>query len=205
MDSYTVFPNPVLDVKGIIVQQFIDQNIKTFQDACIYVHDLPYGYNSTTDDILILFKEGYGSCTTKHAVIATLAEELHIPVYKMIGIYSMDEELVTGTKLILDKYHLPYLPMIHCFLIYDSYRVDLTEGNNNGKNTSIEEFLFTKKVIPNFSEKDEYLLYRKVVKDNILLRKEMEGITMINILHARAEGIALLRSKVPTYNKKKSI
>ena len=30
--------------------------------------------------------------------------------------------------------------MIHCFLIYDSYRVDLTEGNNNGKNHSIEEF-----------------------------------------------------------------
>jgi hypothetical protein len=86
--------------------------------------------------------------------------------------------------------------MIHCFLIYDSYRVDLTEGNNNGKNHSLEEFLFTEKVIPNFSEKDEYVLYKKALKNHILNRKEMDGITMIDVLHARSEGIVLLRSKV---------
>jgi len=191
-----VLPNPMIDKKGILSEKFTSLKIKNFRDACAYVRDIPYGYNSTTDDILILFKEGYGSCTTKHAVIATLAEELRIPVHKMIGIYAMNEEIITGTNLILDKYHLPYLPMIHCFLIYNSFHVDLTEGNNNGKNHSIEEFLFTEKVIPNFSEKDEYLLYKKALKDYILNRKEMQGITMINILHARTEGIKLLRSKV---------
>jgi hypothetical protein len=86
--------------------------------------------------------------------------------------------------------------MIHCFLVYDSYQVDLTEGNNNGKNHSIEDFLFTEKVIPNFSEKDEYLLYRKALKNHILIKKEMEGITMNDVLHARIEGIKLLRSKI---------
>jgi hypothetical protein len=182
--------------RGILSEKFISLKIKTFWDACTYIHDIPYGYNSTTDDILIIFKEVYGSCTTKHAVIATLAEELNIPVHKMIGIYAMNEDIVTGTNLILDKYHLPYLPMIHCFLIYDSFRVDLTEGNDNGKKHSIEEFLFTEKVIPNFSEKDEYFLYKKALKNHILIRKEMEGITMIDVLHARTEGIALLRSKV---------
>ena len=202
MDRYTVLPNPIIDKKGIISEKFIDLRIKNFWDACAYVHEIPYGYNSTPDDILILFKEGYGSCTTKHAVIATLAEELSIPVHKMIGIYAMNEDIVTGTNLILDKYHLPYLPMIHCFLVYDSYQVDLTEGNNNGKNRSIEEFLFTEKVIPNFSEKDEYLLYRKALKNHILIKKEMEGITMNDILHARIEGIALLRSKISVIIKK---
>ena len=202
MDRYTVLPNPIIDKKGIISEKFIDLRIKNFWDACAYVHEIPYGYNSTPDDILILFKEGYGSCTTKHAVIATLAEELSIPVHKMIGIYAMNEDIVTGTNLILDKYHLPYLPMIHCFLVYDSYQVDLTEGNNNGKKHSIEEFLFTEKVIPNFSEKDEYLLYRKALKNHILIKKEMEGITMNDILHARIEGIALLRSKISVIIKK---
>ena len=196
MDKYSVFPNPPIDKRGIISERFINLNIKTFWDACSYVHTLSYGYNSTTDDILILFKENLGSCTTKHAVIATLAEELDISVYKMVGIYAMNEEIVTGTRRILEKYRLPYLPMIHCFLIYESYRVDLTEGNNNGKNRALEEFLFTKKVIPNLSEKDEYLLYKTVLKNNILLRKEMEGIKIIDILHARTEGIILLRSKI---------
>jgi hypothetical protein len=196
MNPYSVFPNPPISKKGIISEKFISLDIKNFWDACKYVHTLPYGYNSTTDDILILFKEGYGSCTTKHAVIATLAEELGIAVQKMIGIYGMNEEIVTGTNQILKKYHLPYLPMIHCFLIYNSFHVDLTEGNNNGKNHSIEEFLFTENVIPNFSEKDEYLLYKKALKNHILNRREMEGIKINDILHARAEGIALLRSKV---------
>jgi hypothetical protein len=197
MDKYSVLPNPTINKKEIISEKFINLKIKNFWDACKYVHELPYGYNSTTDDILILFKEGYGSCTTKHAVIATLAEELDIAVHKMIGIYAMNEEIVTGTNRILEKYHLPYLPMIHCFLIYDDYRVDLTEGNNNGKNRSIEDFLFTEKVIPNFSEKHEYLLYRKALKNYILVRNEMDGITMIDVLHARTEGITLLRSKMP--------
>ncbi len=196
MDTYKVFPELPLQRKGIISEKFISLGIKFFWNACKYVHDLPYGYHSTTEDILILFKEGFGSCTTKHAVIATLGEELNIPVYKMIGIYAMTEDIVTGTNQILEKYHLPYLPMIHCFLIYDSYKVDLTDGNNNGKNRSIEEFFFTEKVIPNFSEKDEYLLYRKALKNHILIRKEMEGITMNDVLHARSEGITLLRSKV---------
>jgi hypothetical protein len=200
MDKYTVFPNPTINKKGIISEKFISLKIKNFWDACSYVHELPYGYNSTTDDILILFKEGYGSCTTKHAVIATLAEELNIPVYKMVGIYAMNEEIVTGTNPILVKFHLPYLPMNHCFLVHNSNRVDLTEGNYNGKNHSIEEFLFTEKVIPNISEKNEYLLYKTALKNHILNRKEMEGIKIIDVLRARADGIALLHSKVPVKN-----
>jgi hypothetical protein len=198
MDKYKVFPNPAIINKGIISNTFINLGINTFWDACRHIHEVPYGYNSTTDDILILFKEGYGSCTTKHAVIATLAEELGIYVFKMVGIYAMIEDIVSGTNPILEKYHLPYLPMVHCFLVYDSYKVDLTEGNNNGKKRSIEDFLFTEKVIPNFSEKDEYLLYRKALKNHILTRKEMEGITINDVLHARIEGITMLRSKIPS-------
>ena len=204
MNPYTVLPNPVITRKGVISEKFISLNIKTFWDACSYVHELPYGYNSTRNDILILFKEGYGSCTTKHAVIATLAEELDIPVYKMVGIYAMNEEVVTGAQRILEKYYLPYLPMIHCFLVFESYRVDLTEGNNNGKNCSVEQFLFKQKVISNISEKDEYLLYKTSLEKYILNRKEMEGIKMLDVLRARSEGIVLLRSKVVLRNNSSS-
>jgi hypothetical protein len=196
MDSYKVFPEASLQKKGIISEKFITLGIKNFLGACKYVQELPYGYNSNTDDIMILFKEGFGSCTAKHAVIATLAQELAIPVYKMVGVYAMTEDLVSGTNRIVERYHIPYLPMIHCFLVFGSYRVDLTEGNDNGKNHSIEEFLFTEKVIPNISEKDEYLLYKSALENHVMKRKEMEGIKIIDVLRARTDGIALLRSKV---------
>ena len=75
-------------------------------------------------------------------------------------------------------------------------RVDLTEGNQNGKNQPIDELLFTAKVQPNISAKDEYILYRQALKDLILRRDEFQGVDIIRILHAREEVLALLKSLV---------
>jgi hypothetical protein len=196
MDSYDILPDAGISGAGVISKEFFRMGVTGFIDACRYVHQLPYGYNSDRDDLLILFKEGRGSCTTKHAVIATLAEELALPIVKNIGIYRMNEDIVTGTTDILDKFHLPYVPMVHCFLGFQDYRVDLTEGNDNGKNQPVNRFLHTETVTPNISAKDEYLLYRNALKDRILLRVELTGVDIKRILQAREEGIKLLRSKV---------
>jgi len=160
------------------------------------VHELPYGYNADRDDMMSLFKENKGTCTTKHSVIATLAAELDLPVEKNIGVYAMTEAIVTGTDSIIKKYALPYVPMIHCFLNDGVHRVDLTEGNANGKNRSIDDFLFAETVIPNISGKDEYLKYRKGLKEHILKRTELQGINIKVVLHAREEGLELLKANV---------
>jgi len=196
MDKFTVFPNAAIKAEGPVSGKFMSLGINGFIDACRYVHELPYGYNSDRDDLMILFKQKFGSCTTKHAVIATLAAESGLPIKKAIGIYAMTEEIVTGTGKILDTYGLPYVPMLHCFLVYGKNRVDLTESNNNGKKRSIEDFLYTKNVIPNISAKDEYLLYRKALKDYIMIKKELKGIDLKNILKAREEGLALLKTNI---------
>lgn len=196
MDKFTVFPNAVIKTAGPVSDKFLSLGINGFIDACRYVHELPYGYNSNRDDLMILFKEKLGSCTTKHAVIATLAEESGLSIEKAIGIYAMTEEIVTGTGKILARYGLPYVPMLHCFLVYGGYRVDLTEGNNNGKKRSIEDFLYTQKVIPNISAKDEYLLYRKALNGYILIENELKGIDLKSMLKAREEGLALLKANI---------
>jgi hypothetical protein len=157
---------------------------------------MEYGYNSTYDDDMILFKENKGTCTTKHAVIAGLARELKIPLHKNVGVYKFTEEITTGTQEILNKYDLPYVPMVHCFLVYDKYRFDLTEGNDNGKKISIKEFIETREVDPFISRRDEYMWYKKVLKEKILPSKEMEGIKERNLLKAREESILLLKSSI---------
>ena len=171
-------------------------NISSFLAACAHVHNMPYGYNADRDDPIALFKEGKGTCTTKHAVIASLAVELGLPVYKNVGIYAMTEDLVTGADAILKRHALPYLPMVHCFLAYEAYRVDLTEGNANGKNRSIEEFFFTAKVAPNIRAKEEYMLYRTVLQNQILTRHEFVGVPIKTVLQAREEGLVLLKANV---------
>jgi hypothetical protein len=196
MDRIARLPDRPIEGSGPMSGKFLESGVKTFAAACRRVREMPYGYNSDRDDPATLFKENKGSCTTKHAAIALLAEELELPVFKKIGIYAMTEEIVTGTGEILRKHNLPYIPMVHCFLASGEVRVDLTEGNDNGKNRPIDEFLFTEKVDANISAKDEYLLYRKALKEHVLSRNEFEDANLKSVLHAREDGIALLKSKV---------
>jgi hypothetical protein len=86
MDKFTIFPNAAIKAVGPVSQKFLSLGINGFIDACHCAHELPYGYNSDRDDLMILFKEKFGSCTTKHMVIATLAAESGLPVEKAIGI-----------------------------------------------------------------------------------------------------------------------
>ncbi|MFW9819983.1 MAG: hypothetical protein ACFFE5_10270 [Candidatus Thorarchaeota archaeon] len=193
MDQYEKLPDAEIKDKGEISQKFLELGIKTFKEACNYVHNIEYGYNTNYDDKFIFFKEKKGSCTSKHAVIAGLAEEINIPLYKHVGVYKFTEEISTGTEEILKKYKIPYVPMIHCFLVYRDNRFDLTEGNCNGKNTSIEEFIHEEKVDSFITTKDEYLLFKKVIKEKVLPSKEMIGINERTLLKAREEAIILIK------------
>ncbi|TES96372.1 MAG: hypothetical protein E3J90_08170 [Promethearchaeota archaeon] len=194
MDSYDNLPNAEIKPVGEFSIKFLDLGIKTFKDACDYVHNIDYGYNTNYEDKMIFFKENKGTCTTKHAVIAGLAQELEIPLYKHVCIYKFTEEITTGVHEILKKFEIPYIPMTHCFLVYDRYKFDLTEGNRNGKKKPIDDCIHTERVDPFISRKDEYLLFKKVLKEKILPSKEMEGIHEKTLLKARAKGIVLLLS-----------
>ena len=196
MDVYEKLPEKEIRSRGPISDKFLTLGITSFKEACFYVHQIPYGYNTDKDNKYILFTEGKGSCTSKHGVVATLAEELGIPVFKNVGVYKFTEEISRGTRQILAKYDLPYIPMVHCFLVYDKFRFDLTEGNKNGKEMSIEEFIQVNQVIPFITRKDEYLLFREIVKAKVLPSHEMHGVEMKTILQAREEAIKLLHKKV---------
>jgi hypothetical protein len=192
MDSYEKIPDKEIKSLGDISEKFLSLNITSFREACDYVHNAKYGYNSNYDDKMIFFKENKGTCTSKHAVIAGLAQELNIPLNKHVCVYKFNEEITTGADEILKKYEIPYVPMIHCFLVFDQFRFDLTEGNYNGKKKPINDYIHSERVDPFISGKDEYLLFKKILKDYILPSKEMEGIKERALLKARLESIRLL-------------
>ncbi len=207
MDSYDKLPDAEIKPVGEISRKFLELGINSFKQACEYVHGIEYGYNSNYDDKLIFFKEKKGTCTSKHAVIAGLAEELNIPLYKHVCVYKFTEKISTGANKILKKYKIPYVPMVHCFLAFIAFRnlqFDLTEGNCNGKNTTINECIYNEKVNPFISGKDEYLLFKRVLKEKILPTKEMEGITERSLLKARSESIRLLTKNMEKQKRKRN-
>ena len=196
MDSYDKLPDAEIKPMGDMSQKFLDLGISSFKEACLYVHNMDYGYNTNKDDKMILFKEGCGSCTTKHGVVATLAEELSIPLYKKVCVYKFTEEITTGVDKITKKYEVPYVPMVHCFLAYEQFQFDLTEGNYNGKKKPIDEYIHAEKVEPFISSRDEYRLFRKVLNEKIMKSEELKGISKRNVLKARQEAIILLKDSI---------
>lgn len=162
MNSIDVLPDVDIQSRGKVSGVFLEKGILSFQTACRVVKAMPYGSNSDSKNSLILFEEGRGTCTTKHGVIALLAQELDLPVYKNLGFYRLNDAVVTGIDSIIRPYGLSFIPQIHCFLEYSSYRVDLTEGNCNGKNQTIEDYDFVVRVDPDpgYDEKREcYLMH----------------------------------------------
>ncbi|MEO0870236.1 MAG: hypothetical protein AAFY17_17750, partial [Cyanobacteria bacterium J06642_11] len=101
---------------------------------------------------------------TKHGAIARLAQAHDLPVQKHLGFYRLNDDIVTGVNAILHPHGLDFIPQVHCFLAYDTYRVDLTEGNCNGKNKTIEDYDFVVPVKPDLTEDEYKTLYREYLQ-----------------------------------------
>ncbi|MDJ0801833.1 MAG: hypothetical protein QNI97_03090 [Desulfobacterales bacterium] len=196
MDAIERLPDKDLWDAGPVSRHFLAEGCKSFQAACRYVHRMPYGNNSTAEAPLILFVEGFGTCTTIHMAFGLLARETGLSVDKCIGIYPMTEPLVTGAGAICREYGLPAIPVVHCFLVHDRYRVDLTEGNLIGKNGPIDVFLYIRNVTPDISARDEYRLSRRALEEQILTRPNWKGVALKTVLAAREKALILLKANM---------
>jgi hypothetical protein len=127
--SLSALPNRKLISNGPISQSLLTLGILSFNDAAKWTKDLPYGRNSNRTDFLLVLTERKGTCSSKHALLAQLAQELGLSEIRLvIGIYNMTEQNTPGVGHILEKYRLPYLPEAHCYLKTGDERFDFTRS-----------------------------------------------------------------------------
>ena len=187
MNPIEVLPNPEISPNGEISSQFYKRNLSSFQEACHWVKNLPYGSNSSNDDSLIIFEEAKATCTNKHGIISRLAAELDLKVYKNLGFYRLNDEIVTGVSQILQPYGLEFIPQIHCFLEYENYRVDLTEGNCNGKNKTIEDYDFVIRVKSDLTHQEHEAYYLEYLAKYYLIEPKLEKLGSGKVLDLLAK------------------
>lgn len=119
-----------IENNGIVSSRFITQKITDFNSACQFVAALPYKRNLDKNDLLCLFTDQGGTCSTKHATLRRLAienEQHHVKL--ILGIFKMDSEyspLITRT---LDLHQLSYIPEAHNYLLIDGTYFDFTSPN----------------------------------------------------------------------------
>ena len=185
--SYEIFPNADIVNSGIFSDQFLQIGIKSFHDACRWVNDLPYDYNTNMVDSMLIFTEKKGICLTKHGAIARLAEELGLPIQKNIGFFRLNNQIYSDIENILSKYGLEYIPQIDCFLKYNDYYVDLTHENCTGKSKPIDEFDFIIPVAPEISMDDMINLYIEYIDKYSEFEPKFTAVGMDKILMALSE------------------
>ncbi len=124
-------------------KSFRDLGINSFSEAMNFVKDLPYGRNSNRSDFSLVLKEQKGTCSSKHALLKSLADEnQHFEVMLMLGIFKMNGINTPKVKSILDKHHLDYIPEAHNYLKINGEIFDCTTKNSseiNFVNDLIEE------------------------------------------------------------------
>lgn len=113
--------------QGPVSAAFLTEGVPDFNAAINWTHRLAYGRNSDKSDLLCVFRDRCATCSTKHALIKQLADEIgRDDVELFIGIYLMQESNTAKVGRVLAHYGLACLPEAHCYLKIKGSVVDLT-------------------------------------------------------------------------------
>jgi hypothetical protein len=139
-------PDFQLDAGRPLGREFSALGFGCYREAARHVRSLPYGRNSDRSDWRLVLKEGRGTCSTKHALLAELARENGRRVTLVLGVYEMCEDNTPGVSAVLERRGLPCVPEAHCFLAHEGARVDLTREEGGAEQG--ESFLHEEEIEP---------------------------------------------------------
>lgn len=121
-----------------ICASFYNLGIESFWEAIEYVHQLPYGRTADRSNLQQVLTEQKGTCSTKHALLASLAEELNIPLKLNLGCFLFTQETRPSLTPILKKYNINAIIDAHCYLKYENNFLDVTFPDSNLFNSSLK-------------------------------------------------------------------
>jgi len=129
MNSYQInFP---IKSKEKISRRFLARGITSFDEAAHYIQQLPYGRNANKNDLTTIFSDNCGTCSTKHALLKSLATENNFnDLQLMLGLFKMNGKNTPRIVATLQKYGLDYIPEAHNYLRYKNEILDFTFINS---------------------------------------------------------------------------
>ena len=100
---------------------------ESFEQLAEHVKKLPYGRTAYSNEPLAVLRQGRGTCSAKHQLLAAVAQDCgHSEVQLTVGIYEMSEENTPGVGTVLNAAALTSIPEAHCYLSIEGERFDFT-------------------------------------------------------------------------------
>ncbi len=157
MRSWDALPDMRLGPAGPLTAEITARGVTDFRAAGRYLQTLPYGRTANRADFSAVLRESRGTCSTKHALLAALAQEHKLAVVLTLGIYEMHERNTPGVGAVLARYALASIPEAHCYLTFEGTRIDVTRSGAD-PTEPIARFLHEEAIVP--EQIGEYKLTR---------------------------------------------
>jgi hypothetical protein len=168
------------------------RGITDFREAGRYLQALPYGRTTNRADFAAVLREGKGTCSTKHGLLAAVAREQNIPVVLALGIYEMRELNTPGVGSILARNGLAVIPEAHCYLKYEGKRIDITRSGAESAEP-ISRFLHEETIAPEQIGDYKTALHRQFMQQWLSKNsKALEILSFEDMWQIREECIAAL-------------
>jgi hypothetical protein len=92
-------------------------HLNTWEDLIQHIKYLPYGRNTNSEYFSLVLKEHQGSCSSKHALLKSIALENNFNNIKLIlGVFKMNSKNTPKISSILEKHNIEFIPEGHCYL-----------------------------------------------------------------------------------------
>jgi hypothetical protein len=190
MKSWEALPDCTLQGSGAITTAFATAGIHDYRSAGRYVRKLPYGRNLDRADSLNVLREGRGTCSTKHALLARLAAEQQIPIDLVIGIYEMNGQNTPGVGAVIARYGLAAIPEAHCYLMHGDDRIDVTRNINTAE--PIARFLYEQRISPDQIGAYKISMHQGFIREWLVSTQKDHILSPEQVWEIREECIAAL-------------
>ena len=126
---------------GLLAEQVLGHGFDRFLALAQHVRHLPYKRPAGVRDLLAVLNEQQGTCSSKHRLLAAVANECgHPEVELAVGIYAMSEQNTPGVGAVLEAAGFASIPEAHCYLRRGDRRYDFT-GLRSGSSSPFAALL----------------------------------------------------------------
>ena len=137
-----------ITANGPVSAEIVRSGFHEFRAVAERVRAIPYGRPANPTDVLSVFRENVGTCSSKHRLLAATAHECgHREVDLIVGVYEMAEDNTPGVGPILSLVTLRSIPEAHCYLRIAGCRHDFT-GLPSGRSSPFDSLLSEEAVLP---------------------------------------------------------
>lgn len=137
-----------IDNKGPFSKLVTNLGINDLEELDFWIRNLPYGRTTNRGKLIQVIEENRGSCSSKHALFKTIAEENNHSEFKLIlCMYKMSNKNTPGIGNEYLDLNINFIPEAHVYIRLNEQVYDMTSAKSSFSRIS-EDIIEEKEINP---------------------------------------------------------